>query len=83
MKISNKAKDIMLLTGILFVIFFAIVAFFVAVIDCFAETERQIAEYQSRPTIIRAETEEDRKWDRTWRKQYRDYYGVEYAEGEE
>lgn len=80
MKISNKAKDIMLLTGILFVIFFAIVAFFVAVIDCFAETERQTAEYQSKPLIIRAETEEDKAYNEIWRKQYQEQYGVEWGE---
>lgn len=82
MKISNRTKDIMLLVGILFVIFFILIGFCVAVVECFAETERQIAEYQSRPTIIRPETEEDRNNNEIWRKQYREYYGIEYSEGE-
>ena len=64
MKISNKTKDIMLLVGILFVIFFALIGFCVAVVNCFAETNRQIDEYQSRSTIIRAETDEDREWNK-------------------
>ena len=83
MKISNKTKDIMLLVGILFVIFFALIGFCVAVVNCFAETNRQIDEYQSRSTIIRAETDEDREWNKMWRKQYQEQYGIEYTEGEE
>ena len=80
MRISNRTKDIMLLVGILFVIFFILIGFCVAVVECFAETERQIAEYQSRPTIIRAETDEDREWNDMWRKQYQEQHRVEWGE---
>lgn len=80
MKISNRTKDIMLLLGILFVIFFILIGFCVAVVECFAETNKQIEEYHSRPLIIRAETDEDRAYNEMWRKQYQEQYGVEFDE---
>lgn len=83
MKITNKTKDIVFLSLVIFVILFAIIGFGVAVVNIFAQDKPLIESYQNRQTIIRAETEEDRKWNEIWRSQYREQYGVEFDEQEE
>lgn len=82
MKISNKNKDKLLLTGILVAFVWLLISVVVAVVNIFAQDKPLIESYQNRPTIIRAETDEDREWNEIWRSQYREQYGVEFDEQE-
>lgn len=80
MKISNKTKDKMLLTGILIAFIWLLISVVIAVVNIFAQDRPLVEEYQSRETIIRAETEEDRFYNDMWRSQYYEQYGVEWEE---
>ena len=79
MKIFNKNKDKLLLSGILVILISVVV---IEVINIIAQDKPLIESYQNRPTIIRAETDEDREWNEIWRSQYREQYGVEFDEQE-
>lgn len=83
MKLSNKQKDKLLLTGILVALVWLFISVVVAVVNIFAQDRPLVEEYQNRETIIRAETDEDRFYNEMWRNQYREHYGVEFIEGEE
>ena len=80
MKISNKNKDKLLLTGILVAFVWLLISVVVAVVKIFAQDKPLIESYQNRPTIIRAETDEDRFYNQMWRSQYYEQYGVEWEE---
>ena len=80
MKLSNKQKDKLLLTGILVVFIWLLISVVIAVVSIFAQDRPLVEEYQNRETIIRAETEEDRFYNEMWRSQYREQYGVEFTE---
>ena len=80
MKISNKNKDKLLLTGILVAFVWLLISVVVAVVNIFAQDKPLIESYQNRPTIIRAETDEDRFYNEMWRKQYFEQYGIEWEE---
>ena len=80
MKISNKNKDKLLLTGILVAFVWLLISVVVAVVNIFAQDKPLIESYQNRPTIIRAETDEDRFYNQMWRKQYFEQYGIEWEE---
>ena len=82
MKISNKNKDKLLLTGILVAFVWLLISVVVAVVNIFAQDKPLIESYQNRQTIIRAETDKDREWNEIWRSQYREQYGVEFDEQE-
>ena len=69
----------LLLSGILVVLISVVV---VEVINIIAQDKPLIEYYQNRPTIIRAETDEDREWNEIWRSQYIEQYGVEFDEQE-
>ena len=80
MKISNKNKDKLLLTGILVAFVWLLISVVVAVVNIFAQDKPLVEAYQSRETIIRAETDEDRYYNDMWRSQYYEQYGVEWEE---
>lgn len=80
MKLSNKQKDKLLLTGILVVFIWLLISVVIAVVSIFAQDRPLVEEYQNRETIIRAETDEDRFYNDMWRSQYREQYGVEFTE---
>lgn len=80
MKLSNKQKDKLLLTGILVVFIWLLISVVIAVVSIFAQDRPLVEEYQNRETIIRAETDEDRFYNDMWRKQYFEQYGVEFME---
>lgn len=80
---TNKTKDKILIIIIFLVVFF--VGFFVA--KAFAQIQKVnsalLEEYKNRPTIIRSETEEDRKDHRMWRQQYAYQYDIDIEEVDE
>lgn len=80
MKLSNKQKDKLLLTGILVVFIWLLISVVIAVVSIFAQDRPLVEEYQNRETIIRAETDEDREWNNIWRSQYYEQYGIEWEE---
>lgn len=80
MKISNRTKDKLVVTGIAIVILWLLISFVVAVVNIFAENNSIVSEYKSRQVIIRAETDEDRFYNDMWRSQYYEQYGVEWEE---